>query len=106
VEGRRIPVRVHDESKRAAPRPPSTGAGSVHHHGGGDAIVAPMQGTILQVLVEEGAGVEAGQAVCILEAMKMENHIQASRDGVVSQVLVKPGQAVDTNQTLVVIEDA
>jgi acetyl-CoA/propionyl-CoA carboxylase biotin carboxyl carrier protein len=105
VGGRRIPVKVHDESKRAAPRPPSTGAGSGHHHGGGDAINAPMQGTILQVLVEEGASVEAGQAVCILEAMKMENHIQASRDGLVSQVLVKPGQPVDINQTLIVIED-
>src|SRR6266540_90097 len=105
VGGRRIPVKVHDESKRAAPRAPSKGAGSGHHHGGGDAINAPMQGTILQVLVEEGATVEAGQAVCILEAMKMENHIQASRDGVVSQVLVKPGQPVDMNQTLIVIED-
>jgi acetyl-CoA/propionyl-CoA/long-chain acyl-CoA carboxylase, biotin carboxylase, biotin carboxyl carrier protein len=104
VDRRRIPVRVHDESRRAAPGRPTTGAGSTHHHGGGDAINAPMQGTILQVLIDEGATVEAGQTVCILEAMKMENHIQASRAGVVSQVLVKAGQAVDTNQTLVVIE--
>jgi acetyl-CoA/propionyl-CoA carboxylase, biotin carboxylase, biotin carboxyl carrier protein len=105
VEGRRIPVRVHDPSRRAAPASPSAGSHGHHHHGG-DAITAPMQGTILQVLVEEGAAVAAGQAVCILEAMKMENHIQASREGVVSQVLVKPGQVVDMNQTLVVIEDA
>jgi acetyl-CoA/propionyl-CoA carboxylase biotin carboxyl carrier protein len=103
VEGRRIPVKVHDESKRGAPKAPATGAGAAHHHGGG-AINAPMQGTILQVLVEEGATIEAGDAVCILEAMKMENHIQAPQGGTVSEVLVKPGQVVDTNQTLVVVE--
>ena len=102
VEGKRIPVKVHDESKKAAPKAPAMG-GAGAHHGSGDAINAPMQGTILQVLVEEGATVEAGQAVCILEAMKMENHIQASRAGMVAEVLVKPGEVVDTNQTLVVI---
>jgi acetyl-CoA/propionyl-CoA carboxylase biotin carboxyl carrier protein len=105
VEGRRIPVTIHDESRTAAPKAPAAGA-SASHHGGGDAITAPMQGTILQVLVEEGATVEAGAAVCILEAMKMENHIQASRAGIVAEVLVKAGQVVDTNQTLVVVEDA
>jgi acetyl-CoA/propionyl-CoA carboxylase biotin carboxyl carrier protein len=102
VEGHRIPVRLHDRSRRAAPKAPATGAGAAHHRGGG-AINAPMQGTILQVLVEEGATVEEGQAVCILEAMKMENHIQSSDAGVVSEILVKPGQVVDTNQTLIVI---
>jgi acetyl-CoA/propionyl-CoA carboxylase biotin carboxyl carrier protein len=96
-------VKVHDRSKRAAPKAPATGAGSAHHHGGG-AVNAPMQGTILQVLVEEGAEVEAGQAVCILEAMKMENHIQSPQAGVVAEVLVKAGQVVDINQTLVVVE--
>jgi acetyl-CoA/propionyl-CoA carboxylase biotin carboxyl carrier protein len=106
VEGRRIPVRIHDESRRAAPRAPAAGGGGSQRGAGGDAIAAPMQGTILQVLVEEGATVQAGDAVCILEAMKMENHIQATRDGVVSDVLVKPGQVVDANQTLVVIEDS
>src|SRR6266511_771718 len=104
VEGRRIPVRIHDDSRRAAPKAPAAG-GHGGHAAGGDAITAPMQGTILQVLVEEGAAVTAGDAVCILEAMKMENHIQASRDGVVEQVLVQPGQIVDTNQTLIVIGD-
>jgi acetyl-CoA/propionyl-CoA carboxylase, biotin carboxylase, biotin carboxyl carrier protein len=104
VEGRRIPVKIHDRTKSAAPKAPATGAGAAHSHGG-DAINAPMQGTILQVLVEVGATVEAGQGVCILEAMKMENHIQASRAGVVTEVLVKAGQVVDTNQTLVVVED-
>ncbi|HEX9377316.1 MAG TPA: biotin carboxylase N-terminal domain-containing protein [Actinomycetota bacterium] len=104
VDGRRIPVKIHDDSRTSAPKAPAAGG-----HGGGaaggDAITAPMQGTILQVLVEEGATVTAGDAVCILEAMKMENHIQASRDGVVEQVLIKPGQVVDTNQTLFVIGD-
>jgi acetyl-CoA/propionyl-CoA carboxylase biotin carboxyl carrier protein len=105
VEGRRIPVKIHDEAKRSAPKAPSTGGGG-GQHAGGDAIAAPMQGTILQVLVEEGDQVEAGQAVCILEAMKMENHIQSARAGTVAEVLVKPGEVVDTNQTLVVVESA
>jgi acetyl-CoA/propionyl-CoA carboxylase biotin carboxyl carrier protein len=106
VEGRRVPVRIHDQSRTSAPKAPAMGGAGGGHHGG-DAITAPMQGTILQVLVEEGASVEAGQAVCILEAMKMENHIQASRPGTVTEILVKAGQVVDTNQTLVVIvEDA
>jgi biotin carboxyl carrier protein len=56
------------------------------------------------VLVEEGDRVEEGQAVCILEAMKMENHIQSARAGVVARVLVKSGEVVDTNQTLVVVD--
>ena len=63
-----------------------------------------MQGTILQVLVEPGQEVDAGQVVVILEAMKMENHIVASRDGVVSELPVQAGQVVETGQTLAVIE--
>jgi acetyl-CoA/propionyl-CoA carboxylase biotin carboxyl carrier protein len=65
-----------------------------------------MQGTILQVLVEEGQEVKAGDAVCILEAMKMENQVLATHDGVVAQLSVQPGQIVDSNQLLAIIEDA
>jgi biotin carboxyl carrier protein len=63
-----------------------------------------MQGTILQVLVEEGQEVEAGQVVVILEAMKMENHIAAPRDGAIAELPVQRGQVVETGQTLAVIE--
>jgi acetyl-CoA/propionyl-CoA carboxylase biotin carboxyl carrier protein len=56
------------------------------------------------VLVEEGAEIEAGHVVCILEAMKMENHIAATQDGTVTQVAVSAGDVVETGQTLITIE--
>ena len=62
-----------------------------------------MQGTILQVLVEEGQEVEAGQVVVILEAMKMENHIAAHRDGTVAEVSITKGDVVETGQPMVAI---
>ena len=60
-----------------------------------------MQGTILQVLVEPGQTVTAGDVVCILEAMKMENHIAAHRDGTVSEVAVTKGDVVQAGERLV-----
>ncbi len=85
------------------PRPattPSRGAAP----GGGGSVTVPMQGTIVQVLVAAGDAVEAGQAVCILEAMKMENHINAERAGTVTQVNVAPGASVGAGDVVVVIE--
>ena len=62
-----------------------------------------MQGTIVKVLVEVGAAVEAGQPVVVLEAMKMENQIQAEMAGTVSQVKVAPGDTVGAGDVVVVI---
>jgi acetyl-CoA/propionyl-CoA carboxylase, biotin carboxylase, biotin carboxyl carrier protein len=105
VEGRRIPVRVVDERLRIAPRSPVE-HGRHGHHGdhAGDVISSPMQGTILQVLVEQGQKIDAGEVVCILEAMKMENHVAAPREGVVAQLPIKAGQVVEIGQTIAVIE--
>ena len=61
---------------------------------------APIPGLITRVLVEPGAQVGAGQALLILEAMKMENEIRAPFDGVVSSVPVTTGQTVIRNQVL------
>jgi acetyl-CoA/propionyl-CoA carboxylase biotin carboxyl carrier protein len=75
--------------------------------GGGAAdgtIPAPMQGTIVKILVAEGDTVEAGQAVLVLEAMKMENHINADRAGTVREIRVSAGDTVGTGDILVVIE--
>ena len=102
VSGRRIPVRVWGDALPARPTPPP--AAQHHHRHGHGAIAAPMQGTILTVLVEEGQEIEAGDVVCVLEAMKMENHIAATLDGTVSGVAVKAGDVVQTGQTLLVIE--
>ncbi len=75
------------------------------HHGGAarDAVTSPMQGTVLAVDVEEGDEVEAGQVICIVEAMKMENEITAHRDGVVSELSVAAGQAVNAGQVICVV---
>ena len=57
-----------------------------------------MQGTILKVLVEKGQEIRAGEVVCILEAMKMENHIASTRDGEVTELPIHAGQVVETGQ--------
>ncbi len=71
--------------------------------GSGDAVTAPMPGTILKVNVAQGDQVKAGQVLIVLEAMKMENEILAPRDGVISQVVTSKGSTVDTGATLVVL---
>jgi len=65
-----------------------------------------MQGTVLAVEVSEGDEVSAGQVICIVEAMKMENEITAHRDGVVTDLSVEPGQAVTTGQIVCVVSQA
>jgi acetyl-CoA/propionyl-CoA carboxylase biotin carboxyl carrier protein len=72
--------------------------------GGSGTITAPMQGTIVKVLVNAGETVEVGQTLLVLEAMKMENNIAAETAGTVREVRVEPGQSVGTGDVLVVIE--
>ena len=69
------------------------------------AVVSPMPGLILNVLVTEGQPVQKGDKVIILESMKMENELRSSRDGVVLRVHVANGDSVDKNQPLVTIGD-
>jgi len=75
--------------------------------GGGDGkIVTPMPGKVVEVLVEEGAEVTAGQALLILESMKMQNEINADVDGVVKTVHFKAGDLANFGDPLVEIEPA
>ena len=68
------------------------------------AIASPMQGTVLSVAVVEGASVAAGDLICVVEAMKMENEIVSSGDGVVSALSVAPGDQVSSGQVICVLE--
>ena len=114
VNGKRFRVSlwVPDVSAAAAPaasaggpRPRRAAAarGTTAAAGSGK-VTVPMQGTIVKVLVEVGQEVEAGQPVVVLEAMKMENSINADRAGAVTEIKVTPGQAVASGDIVVVIE--
>jgi acetyl-CoA/propionyl-CoA carboxylase biotin carboxyl carrier protein len=90
----------------AAPRGSARPRQASHHAGGSvgtGTVVVPMQGTIVKVLVSPGDAVEVGQAVCILEAMKMENHINAETSGTVQEVRVSPGDTVGAGDVVAVI---
>jgi acetyl-CoA/propionyl-CoA carboxylase biotin carboxyl carrier protein len=116
VDGRRFEVKVWLPE---SPEPPAGGAAAPAAARGGRAgrprssagasaagtgeVAAPMQGTIVKTLVSVGDAVEIGQAVVVLEAMKMENHINAEKAGTVSEVRVSPGDTVGTGDVLVVI---
>jgi acetyl-CoA/propionyl-CoA/long-chain acyl-CoA carboxylase, biotin carboxylase, biotin carboxyl carrier protein len=106
VEGRRFEVKVltpeppHAElARRRRERDSQHG----HHGAARDAIVTPMQGTVLAVEVSEGEAVAAGQVVCVVEAMKMENEITSPRAGTVSGLSVEPGQPVSTGQVICLV---
>jgi len=79
----------------AAPAPVAAPAGA------GEAVAAPMPGTILKVNVAAGQAVKAGDTLCVLEAMKMENEIKAPKAGTVSAVAVQKGASVNTGDALV-----
>ena len=83
----------------AAPAAPAAPAVT----GAGDAVNAPMPGTILKVNVQNGQAVKEGDVLVVLEAMKMENEILAPKNGTITQVLVSKGSTVDTGAPMVVI---
>jgi acetyl-CoA/propionyl-CoA carboxylase biotin carboxyl carrier protein len=72
----------------------------------GDSLTAPMQGTIVKLAVEEGATVATGDLVVVLEAMKMEQPINAHKDGVIAGLTAKVGETVTSGAVLAEIKDA
>ncbi len=79
-------------------------------HGGGtaasgDAVTAPMQGTVVKVAVEEGQQVSAGDLIVVLEAMKMENPVTAHKDGTVTGLAVEPGAAITQGTVIAELKD-
>ena len=68
------------------------------------AVVAPLQGVVVKVLIAEGERVAAGDAVCLLESMKMENTVTSDWSGVVREIRVGDGEMVAPGDVLAVIE--
>ncbi len=83
---------------RRSERSAGAGAGSA-----GDTLISPLQGTVLKVAVEQGAAVEEGALVAVIEAMKMENEITAHKSGTVAELPIAVGASVASGDTLAVI---
>ena len=105
IDGRRHDVRIH------TPEPPWTELAKRHQERSKgisgeatDAVTSPMQGTVLSVAVEAGGQVLAGELICVVEAMKMENELVAHRDGVIAELHVAPGEQIALGDVVCVIE--
>ncbi|GGK56320.1 acetyl/propionyl/methylcrotonyl-CoA carboxylase subunit alpha [Nocardia camponoti] len=88
---------------RKKPKPRKRG-GAGAGAASGDAVTAPMQGTVVKVAVEEGQTVEAGDLIVVLEAMKMENPVNAHKAGVVTGLSVEAGAAITQGTVLAEIK--
>ncbi len=99
-----VPMVAAGPAKAAKKPARAAGGGSGAAGAGSGSVEVPMQGTIVKVLVEVGQDVEAGQAVVVLEAMKMENQITAEKAGKVKEIKVAAGDTVGAGDVVVVIE--
>jgi acetyl-CoA/propionyl-CoA carboxylase biotin carboxyl carrier protein len=104
LDGRRHEVRIHgsappwiDLARRHRERRKGLSGAAT------DAVVSPMQGTVLKVEVSEGDTIEFGRVICVVEAMKMENEIVAHRNGVVAELAVTAGEQVGHGQLICVL---
>jgi acetyl-CoA/propionyl-CoA carboxylase biotin carboxyl carrier protein len=110
VDGKRFAVKLWMPETAAVASPkkrsnrPRPGAGGSGGTAGSGTITAPMQGTIVKVMVAEGDTVEVGESVLVLEAMKMENHISAEKAGTVKELRVIEGDTVGTGDILLVVD--
>ncbi len=107
IDGRRLDVRVLEPeppfmelARRRHERVSSRGRSGAAAH----AVTSPMQGTVLEVRVGDGERVSAGDVICIVEAMKMENEIRAHRDGLVASLGVVSGQAIAAGHVICTVE--
>ncbi len=107
VDGRRHEVRIHEEEPpwaELARRHRERSKGLVADAAG--TVTSPMQGTVLSVAVDVGSAVSAGDLICVVEAMKMENEIVSHGDGVVAELHVAPGDQVANGQVICLIAPA
>ena len=104
VDGQEYEVGIEALSGEELSAPKAAPAAPANPAAGGEAVNSPMPGTILAVNVKAGDAVKKGQALMILEAMKMENEINAPKDGVVAAVHVSKGQAVESGSLLCTLQ--
>ncbi len=98
-------IKTTKTPKLIRPEKPSPKAPEEIMKGSGlSSITAPLPGTIFKVIVKEGDLVKKGDAVLIMEAMKMENNVLAEKEGVVKKILVKEGDSVLQGDLLIEIE--
>ena len=103
VNGHRFEVLIHAPEpvhKRHRARKGASGGAT------GDGLLAPMQGTVVKIAVEEGQKVVKGDLILVLEAMKMEQPVEAHKDGVISGINAEVGQTVSNGHVLLNIDDA
>ncbi|HEY2954482.1 MAG TPA: biotin/lipoyl-containing protein [Candidatus Eisenbacteria bacterium] len=101
LHGARIPVEVRHPLEKMVQATKRAAEG-----GEGEVVAAPMPGLVVALRVRPGEAVAAGQAVAVIEAMKMQNELAARRGGIVSAVLVRERDAVGAGQPLVRIRPA
>ena len=104
VNGKLFRVRVFGDEGATGGPPRRRRTETRRASASGGAVRAPMQGTIVKVLVEEGQEVAADEPVCVLEAMKMESEVRSQKAGTVSEVRVEAGQTVRSGDTLISVE--
>ena len=108
VNGKRFDVKVwvppNGASAPSAQKTRSASRGASQSAAASGTVTAPMQGTVIKVLVTQGQTVKQGDAVLVLEAMKMENQIQADKAGTVVKINCKAGDTVGSGDVLLVIE--
>lgn len=97
-------VRVAAPAPKAAPAVPAAVPAAPAAPTAGCVLKSPLPGTILDIFVNAGDTVKAGQHLILLEAMKMENNIDADRDGVVKEIRVRRSDSVMEGDVLLVIE--
>ena len=98
VRGRRYAAELRD------PRSPRNRKRGAADEKGAKKMAAPMPGKIVRVLVKEGAEVQAGQGLIVVEAMKMQNELKSPKSGIVQKILVADGAAVNAGDVLLVVE--
>jgi acetyl-CoA/propionyl-CoA carboxylase biotin carboxyl carrier protein len=104
IDGRLHEIRLHGGE------PPWAGLARRHRARSTDlsasatgAVTSPMQGTVLSVAVAEGDAVSAGELICVVEAMKMENEVVSHADGVIAELRVTAGDPVSNGQVICVV---